>query len=117
MTLRSPGKIRAIASLEHQALDAGFPRPGPKTLELLDRREAEHGGTLGARRPRARMPGFEPRASLHEGQGTQVLLALEQHVVQTDLGGMRFQHRRRDGLPVEPLLQIVEGRDLALSYH
>ncbi len=30
---------------------------------------------------------------------------------------MRFQHGGGDGLAVEPLLQIVEGRDVALAHH
>ena len=51
-----------------------------------------------------RVPFLEPGAALDEGEGTQILLAVEQHVVEPDMGRMRFQHGGADGLAVEPLL-------------
>ena len=45
------------------------------------------------RRGRMRLvPGLEPRPALGEGQRAQILAALEQHVVEADMGRMRFEH-------------------------
>ena len=93
MALGAAGDIGAVAALQHQPFDAGLARPGPQTLELCDRAEVEHVGDIGARRLAPRVPFLEPRAALDEGEGPQILLAVEQHVVEADMGRMRFQHR------------------------
>ena len=63
------------------------------------------------------VPGFEPPPALGERQAAQILLALAQHVVEPHRRRVVAQHFRVRRLAVEPLLQIVERRDLAVADH
>ena len=59
----------------------------------------------------------EPLTPLIEGQRPQILAALFENIVEPDPGRIIGDHLRRRDLAVEPLLQIVERRDLAVAYH
>src|SRR5436853_437740 len=61
------------------------------------------------RRPLAGRERLQPLAPRREGQGPQVLLALDQDVVEPHEGRVLAQERRRHGLAVEALLEVVEG--------
>ena len=63
-----------------------------------------------------RVPGFQPRAPLREGEGAHVLVAVDEDVVETHEGGIVAQHLPRDGLAVEALLQVVERRHDAVAH-
>ncbi len=111
--LRPAGDVGAVAALQHQALDAGGAGAGAQR-----RRDPPSAakGTSGERSMRCRrgprVPRFQPRAALVEGQRAQILAPVEQHVVEAHVRRIaRLQHRRRHGLAVEPLLQVVERRD------
>jgi hypothetical protein len=43
--------------------------------------------------------------------------AVEQQVVKADVGRVLLQHGSRHGLAIEPLLQIIEGRDHTIAHH
>ena len=65
-----------------------------------------------ARGPRTLPEGLEPPAALEEGQGTEILLTVEKHVVEADEGRTGLHEPRRRGLAVEALLKMVEGGDV-----
>ena len=77
---------------------------------------------VGARRAHLGVPGLEARTALHEGQRAQVLALDDQRIVEADMGRELLELLLAHGLAVEPLLQVVEGRDverrpLALAQH
>ena len=54
---------------------------------------------------------LQPLATLAEGKRTDVGVAVLQEIVGADEGGMAFDQLAGDGLAIEPLLQVAEGRD------
>ncbi len=56
-------------------------------------------------------------APFRERQGAQIFGAIEQQVIEAHVRRVVSEHAPRDGLAIEPLLQIVEGRHLAVAQH
>ena len=64
----------------------------------------------------ARVPGLEPRATCVPRQLAQVLALDQQGIVEAHMGRELLHLLPGDALAVEPLLQIVEGRNLAAAH-
>ena len=84
--------------------------------EIVPGREGHHGREVDARVVEAGDEGLQPTASLGEGQGAQVLLALEQDVVDAQMRRKLRDELRRHGLPVQALLQHVEALHPAFAH-
>ncbi len=63
------------------------------------------------------VPGFEAGAAFGEGQLAQVVAFVDEQIIEAHVGRVVAHHARRDGLAVQALLQVVEGRDGAGAGH
>ena len=84
--------------------------------EIVPGREGHHRREVDARVVEAGDEGLQPTASLGEGQGAQILLALEQDVVDAQMRRKLRDELRRHGLPVQALLQHVEALHPAFAH-
>ena len=60
------------------------------------------------------VPVFEPLTPGGEGKAAQILAADLQRIIEAHMNRIVLQHGAGDGLAVEPLLQVTEGRHLPL---
>src|SRR5260221_13306280 len=70
-----------------------------------------------SKRGRGAIPTLETAPPFEKGERAQILAGEREDIVKTNPGGIVAQHRGRHQLAVEPLLQIVERRDLAVAQH
>ena len=115
--LRPAGDVERIRPLQHQPLDAALAGPVAQFPELLPAGERHHRRQIESRARLPRVPRFEPAPAFGKGQAAQIFRPLAQHVVEPHCGRKIAQQFRGRGLAVEPLLQIVEGGDLAVADH
>jgi hypothetical protein len=106
-----------IRPLQHQPLDAALAGAVAQFRELVPAGKRHHRRQVesGARLPR--VPRFEPPAALGKSAATQVFRTLAENVVETYCRRKIALQFRGRGLAVQPLLQIVERRDLAVADH
>ena len=89
----------------------------PQLLQFVFLRNLDDRREIGARRVHLGEPGLEQRPPLHERQRAQVLALDDERVVQAHVGRELLELLPGHALAVEPLLQVVEGRDLAVAHH
>ena len=113
--LDAPGRVDAVAALQHQAFATECARFRLKPRERVGVVDHQH---LGNVEPVALVRGdeaLEPRASLRERQRAPILAGFDEKVVGAQEGRILGQHLRGHGLAVEALLQIVERRGMAVG--
>ena len=91
--------------------------PAQSASSSPHRVEIDDGGEIGARRRMLAVPGFEPRAALGEGKRAQIFASLEQHVVEADMGRMRFQHAGVTVLRLSRCCRSLNGATSPLAHH
>src|SRR4029077_10542631 len=122
-TSGTPGQIRCIPALEHDAFDrlgirtcAGGGRISASGGEFVPRAERHQWREIDPRLMQTRDERFQPCPAFREGTLAQVFLAVYQEVVGAEMGGKFSQQLGVDALAIEPLLQDVETLHPAVAH-
>ena len=113
--LGAAGDVGAVAALQHHALDdrVGRARRAARRARPRSRRAGAARGRSGRGRARGDER-LEGGAALGEGQRAEVARAVLQQVVGAQVRRVAAELGGRDGLAVQPLLQVGEGGDRAV---
>ena len=116
-TLGPPRDIGRISAFEHEPLNGGGARVIAQAGQFIETVEADRCREIHPRGLDAGKPRLQPCAALVEGQGAQILRAIEQNIIEPHQHGVVALHFCCGGFAVQRLLHIAERRHHAVPHH